>query len=188
MKKLHLIVLLLLVALPVVSATCPQGSHFALGNLDSYGDDISDYYHVTDSDSSLGINDSEFSIIEFDDGYVVIDMNELVFDRSGDDLYFWGDSTGAWAAIYVSNSPNSGFEFAENRYLKDVRGVDFGETSYDSIRYVKIVNIDYTDDLYVDAVAGKCVSDGQEVPEFGTIALIVAAIGAISIFAYVRRN
>lgn len=185
--------MLAILILPLATATndancCPTGSNYAYGSDSSFGNAVQSSYDSTDVDNSLDSSDSAFAVLNTKNSYIIIDMNEPIYEISGDDFYIWGDSYGGWAAIYVSDSPDSGFVFAENRYLRYERGIDFENTGYASIRYVKIVNIDNTDAVNIDAIGGECVGEYQEVPEFGVVAGAVALIGALGIFAFTRRK
>ena len=100
----------------------------------------------------------------------------------------YGDDSPEWVKVYVSNDPNSGWEFAHRIRSVGTKSVYIGGTSYDEVRYIKFVNPSQRKTVEIDAVRGKCIKDQvEEVPEFGTIAAAVLLAG-VGLFIYKRRE
>lgn len=199
MKILTAMVAMLMLSVGVASATnCPDGSYWAANDAVAYANSVAATYGtVDDAGNAVGVEDGQYARIHDTgpDSYLVLDMGEgeEVWDRVGLDLKIFEDNSEEYYVdVYVSNSPNSGFQFVGSTDGDYTEEFYLGGTGYSSIRYVKIVNNNDNDNVVrkveIDAVKGYCISNPtNEVPEFGTVGAALALLGA-GFVAYKKRK
>lgn len=204
----HAILLLTLLLLPLAQADhppvaspfdgeelCPTGSYWAYGTPEAFANSVVDAKLVKDADKVIGVNDYDHAYLSPSttsevEGYLIVDMGagEEVFDRIGVDLKAYGDDTLDQIDIYVSNSPNSGWKYADTIDNVGGRTARIDGTGFEYVRYIKFVNPNFDDTVEIDAIQGKCIRESvQDVPEFGTIAAAVL-LAVIGLFIYKRRE
>ncbi len=160
----------------IVSACPPQGLTCPAGTVEVYGASVADEKGAGNSAWAVGAPDNAWATIyNFAGNYITLDMGADVVDLVGVDLEMFGDSSSESVNIYVSQNPTSGFEWAGDLTNEGV--VNFHATSYDTIRYVKVVNPSYSKYVEVDAVKG-CANEQEDVPEFTTLGAALALAGA----------
>ncbi len=186
---------------PLASATynhveCPEGSFLAGTDEIAYANAVvTANGQVNDASSAIGIDDNSYAYIfsTNPNSYLVLDMGEgeEVWDRFGLDFSIYNDNSREyWVKVYVSNDPNTGWQYVGRSDGKGEDRFSIAYTSYDSIRYVKIVNDAYNSRVAeIDAVRGYCISEptDEEVPEFGTF-FAAAILAGAGLFIYKRRS
>ncbi|MFH0875883.1 MAG: furin-like repeat-containing protein [archaeon] len=176
---------------------CPAGSFYAGNDAIAYANSATTSGTVDHPSWAVGVDNNQYAEIYSTnaDSYLVLDMGagEEVWNSLDLDLKVYGDNSDDGnnkVQVSVSNNPTSGFQPVGSYDGDGDESFYIGGTTYDSIRYVKIVNTG-SNRVEVDAVRGFCITNPEEpsndVPEFGTIGAL-AVLGVAGFFVAKKRK
>jgi len=125
----------------------------------------------TDPESILGPDDAEFVSLGGDSANsVTVRMDEEIFDGPGSDLVVYEAVTSeddAHYDVYLSNSPDSGFELVASVSTEGAYCIDLAGTGVTSGQYVKLVQNRHVDGF---AVENECDSTwGADIDAVGIL-------------------
>ena len=198
--KNHVVWMVLLAILVLASSSassqieidCPFGSVPADDSPIGYANSVAGSHLTVDPGNSIGAEDDSWATISKENGSLILDMGdgEEIFGSMKIILKIASDLPKDWALIEVSNNLSTGWALAGVVLDSDNNEVSILGTGYDYVRYVKITNPTFEDDIRIDAVKAKCVSGSADsaaanIPEFSTIATfgIIVVVGL-----YVHRK